>query len=297
MTTLDLKQIETFLAIAKYKSFTKSAEELYISQSTVSSRLKALEDELDIKLVNRQKGHTTVELTDKGIEFIDIARQWMEVYEKTQMLTKKQKFRTVRYAGPESINQLFGGFYKELMEKESTLSLYVRTCQSSEVTSLLREKSIDVGFTYIYSESKDIYMKKIGQQTLDVVMKTDYEGSAEYISVYDLADRKEVQVRSVVERVPEMAEWHGKYLANEDTTFWDIDNPITVLNTMEEGTWCLQPRTLADKAKTIQGLRVFKLKEEMPKLTYYLAVVRSSMQNNHALKLLEKYVDDTIEKA
>ena len=48
---MDFKQIETFLTIAKYKSFTKSSEVLYVSQSTVSNRLRSLEEELDLVLV------------------------------------------------------------------------------------------------------------------------------------------------------------------------------------------------------------------------------------------------------
>lgn len=291
---MDLKQIETFLAIAKYESFTKSAEVLYVSQSTVSSRLKALEEELGVKLVSRRKGHPGVELTEKGREFIDIARQWVEVYEKTRMLSRKQNFRTVSYAGPESINQLLSGFYKELMEKEASLSLYVRTCQSSEVSFLLREKSIDVGFTYIYGESKDIYMKAIGQQCLDVVMKTDSEEETDDISVRELACRREVQVRGVVERVPELAMWHEKYCGNQETTYWDMDSPIMLLNSMDEGTWCFQPRSLTGKVRGSPGLRVFKVKEEMPKLTCYLAVRRASMQYNPALRLFEKYIGDQL---
>ena len=78
---MDFKQIETFLTIAKYKSFTKSSEVLYVSQSTVSNRLRSLEEELDLVLVIRKKGMSTVTLTEKGEEFIDIAKQWVEVYE------------------------------------------------------------------------------------------------------------------------------------------------------------------------------------------------------------------------
>ena len=62
---MDFKQIETFLTIAKYKSFTKSSEVLYVSQSTVSNRLRSLEEELDLVLVIRKKGMSTVTLTEK----------------------------------------------------------------------------------------------------------------------------------------------------------------------------------------------------------------------------------------
>ena len=49
-------EIETFLMIVKTKNITKTAENLFLSQPTVSHRLKLLEDELNVKLLNRKKG-------------------------------------------------------------------------------------------------------------------------------------------------------------------------------------------------------------------------------------------------
>ena len=43
--------IETFLTLNKTGSLTKAAETLYVSQPTVSHRLKDLEEELDRKSV------------------------------------------------------------------------------------------------------------------------------------------------------------------------------------------------------------------------------------------------------
>ena len=169
---MDFKQIETFLTIAKYKSFTKSSEVLYVSQSTVSNRLRSLEEELDLVLVIRKKGMSTVTLTEKGEEFIDIAKQWVEVYERTRRLSQEQKFQSVSFAGPESINRLLGKLYKEIVENEPAISLYVRTCHSNEVVPMLLDKNIEVGFTYLSFESKEIHMLKIGEQGMNVAMKT-----------------------------------------------------------------------------------------------------------------------------
>lgn len=50
-----IKQIKYFQAIVKYKSFTEAAEECYISQSAISQQMRALEQELGVKLINREK--------------------------------------------------------------------------------------------------------------------------------------------------------------------------------------------------------------------------------------------------
>ena len=58
--------IETFLMLVKTRNITKTAESLYVSQPTVSHRLKLLEEELGVPLLIRKKGYKKVELTPKG---------------------------------------------------------------------------------------------------------------------------------------------------------------------------------------------------------------------------------------
>lgn len=54
-----------FLTVAKEQSFTKAAEQLHITQPTLSRQLASLEDELGTTLFNR--GGHSVTLTDAGL--------------------------------------------------------------------------------------------------------------------------------------------------------------------------------------------------------------------------------------
>lgn len=40
---MDVKQLEAFVAVAKYKSFSKAARELFLTQPTVSAHIQNLE--------------------------------------------------------------------------------------------------------------------------------------------------------------------------------------------------------------------------------------------------------------
>lgn len=62
-----IKQMKYFQAIVKYKSFTEAAEECYISQSAISQQMRALEQELGVKLINREKHKLS--LTPAGEHF------------------------------------------------------------------------------------------------------------------------------------------------------------------------------------------------------------------------------------
>lgn len=50
---MDFKQIEAFINVAKYKSFSKAAEAIFLSQPTISTHINTLEGELKTKLLDR----------------------------------------------------------------------------------------------------------------------------------------------------------------------------------------------------------------------------------------------------
>lgn len=68
---MDFKQLQSFVAVAKYKSFSTAAEMLFISQPTISTHIRLLEEELGSKLIFRSPKH--LELTPRGAEFYDFA--------------------------------------------------------------------------------------------------------------------------------------------------------------------------------------------------------------------------------
>ena len=53
MLKINLKQLEAFTATAEFSSFTKAAEVLYLTQSTVSSHIRTLESTLGVRLIQR----------------------------------------------------------------------------------------------------------------------------------------------------------------------------------------------------------------------------------------------------
>lgn len=65
MLKINLKQLEAFVATAEFSSFTKAAEDLYLTQSTVSSHINALESTLGIRLIQRS-ARQRVSLTKEG---------------------------------------------------------------------------------------------------------------------------------------------------------------------------------------------------------------------------------------
>lgn len=68
---MDLKYLQSYVAVVKYGSFTKAAENLYISQPTISAHIHALEEELGTSLLVRTTKN--MELTKRGKEIYEYA--------------------------------------------------------------------------------------------------------------------------------------------------------------------------------------------------------------------------------
>lgn len=89
---MELSYIKEFIVLAEYKNFSKAAEELYISQPTLSKHIQAMERELGGKLFNRSTHG--VSLTEFGELFLPFAIRISDVqneYESVLQSYKKMK--------------------------------------------------------------------------------------------------------------------------------------------------------------------------------------------------------------
>lgn len=84
---MEFKQVQTFVALAKCLHFGRAAEQLRIAQPHVSRRLKQLEEELDVRLFDRDKRN--VKLTEAGTVFLKEAQTLLKDIELAKMHTKE----------------------------------------------------------------------------------------------------------------------------------------------------------------------------------------------------------------
>ena len=85
MTNLD---IETFWAVVQHGTMTAAAEALYITQPTLSMRIRALEERVGTPLFLRGKGQRRIQLTEAGQKFLTLARRWQSLLAETDSLAE-----------------------------------------------------------------------------------------------------------------------------------------------------------------------------------------------------------------
>ena len=75
---MELKWLEDFVSLAETGSFSQSADQRFITQSAFSRRIRALEEWLGVRLIDRSTYPT--QLTAAGHEFREIAAKTGETF-------------------------------------------------------------------------------------------------------------------------------------------------------------------------------------------------------------------------
>lgn len=141
---MDIHHLKVFASVYKHKSFSKAAEELYLSQPTVSDHIKALEEELNCKLFDRLS-RRIIPTKEAGL----LIGRAVEVLEKV-----------------ESIKELLGEFRKDLA---GPLIIGASTIPGTYIlpglTASFRQKNPSVFFEIVVSDSRAI-IDKIAEHDL-----------------------------------------------------------------------------------------------------------------------------------
>lgn len=144
---MELKNMKTFIYVAELGSFTKAAERLGFSQSTVSFQIKALEEELQVRLFERI--HHTVKLTEEGREVLRYAHQMDKLTEEMQNTLRQEGEPAghVRLAMADSLCTLLGDSLPRFHAMHPGISLQIITAGTEEMFRLLEHNEVDLFFT------------------------------------------------------------------------------------------------------------------------------------------------------
>lgn len=100
---MNLRFVETFVWVARLKSITRGAEKLCLTQSAVSNRIAALEEELGVMLLDRR--NAGFRLSGAGTRFLDYADRLLALQRefKNELCTPEQHPFSLRVGAIESV--------------------------------------------------------------------------------------------------------------------------------------------------------------------------------------------------
>lgn len=180
MGEMEIQQLRAFLSVAQTKNFTKSAELMYVSQSTITMRIKALEQSLGKKLFERD--NRQVHLTSAGKELMDYAKRIVElVDEGARKLSLEERFNNSLVVG--SLHSLWDyllfPIMKDFQTKYPKMALRFITGHSWDIVQHILDGVIDFGVVYIPPSHPEIEVVNFKSEEIKMVARKDNNFSDE----------------------------------------------------------------------------------------------------------------------
>ena len=168
---MNIKQLEVFVAIATTGSFSKGAEAAFITQSTASQHIAALEDLCGVRLLDRT-GRGAV-ATEAGKIMLVHARQVLKSLKETeQALLRFRKADGVELCvGGSTIpgTYLLPKAIAALRKSDPGITFTVEIGDSSEVLAKLSEERIEVGIIGTTADEKQFATEALGHDLILLV--------------------------------------------------------------------------------------------------------------------------------
>ncbi|MES9873981.1 MAG: LysR family transcriptional regulator [Candidatus Sedimenticola sp. 6PFRAG7] len=144
---MNFKRLETFLWVATLGSFHKAAKRLHTTQPAISTRIAALEEELNVKLFDRDRGG--IVLTTKGQELLPYAEKI--VFLSGQLRKKADESVSLsgllRLGVSETIvHTWLPQFLRRLYEQLPNLDVELTVDVTANLRKELLDRSIDLAF-------------------------------------------------------------------------------------------------------------------------------------------------------
>jgi DNA-binding transcriptional LysR family regulator len=145
---MELRQIRSFLSIAQTLHFGRTAELVHISQPALSLQIKALEEEIGVRLLERNRRKTT--LTAAGVAFRDDAATAMSRLDQAVSNSRRAadgkvgllRIGFISTAGKEIVPEVVRSF----RESNPDVELSLRSIPTALQVQMLRMGSLDIGF-------------------------------------------------------------------------------------------------------------------------------------------------------
>ena len=219
---MELRLLRYFLTVAKEQSFTKAAEQLHITQPTLSRQMAALEDELGITLFLRNGKR--ISLTDEGILLKRRALEILHLEEKTLEELKGKEdvvegtitIGCGEFAAVETLARIC----KTYKEKYPLVQIALHTATADTVYEMMKKGLVDIA----------LFLEPVDTEGLDYIRITDCDHWCAGMRPNDpLAEKELIKKEDLIgkplilpERMniqSELANWFGKDFSNLQIAF------------------------------------------------------------------------------
>lgn len=172
---MDIDELKTFLEVYRTRHFGQAAENLHISQSTVSARIRMLEQHLGVSLFSRERNN--IQLTGPGEKLLIYAESILTSWSRARFeIGSEGEGQTPFIIGgvPSLWDINLQSFLHYLHETLPDIAIYAET-QSAEIfLRRIYEQTMDMAFIFDAPQATDLEIVEVTHVPL--IMVSSYKG-------------------------------------------------------------------------------------------------------------------------
>ncbi|MFP3154731.1 LysR family transcriptional regulator [Lachnospiraceae bacterium ZAX-1] len=174
---MNIETLQYFRYIAKYKNITNAAKQLFVSQSTLSRHIMALENELGVKLFERN--NKQMELTQAGQAFYKDSTSFvnhMETVIKNVQSADKGHSGILRVTIPSPLSYILSKPLLIMQEQHPDVKLVLEAYMFDEIPHAIQYDLYNIGLTYDFmaQEHENLESIFIADETFSLVVPSKY---------------------------------------------------------------------------------------------------------------------------
>lgn len=293
---MELRNLTTFLKIVETNSFSRAAEQLMYSQSTITLQVQQLEDELNTKLFERIG--KKIFLTAEGEELKIYAQQILELTQRISAIgSEEQDLKgSLRITSFDSlITAVLPAILKIYHERHPGVHVTLKTADSIlEAEHQLRQNDADFAFISYDRRTSKEFAKQFLQEARFVfaVAPTHPLAKQKKVSLEEIANH-DVIIMNKQFSFSELSNEDTKHLEQMITPVFDIWNPVGAMEAAKCGIGItLLPEYLMEGAVKKGKLCILNVPELdfvvwLQTICHYRKTITPQM--NAFFKLLEEY--------
>ena len=174
---MEFKQIEAFVNVVRYKSFSKAADATFFTQPTISTHIRNLEKELGVKLLDRKS--RIVEMTPQGSKFYKYAVEMINARAQAfdalgQDSDSVKGILEIQSSSIPSVTflpDLLAGFRRE----HSGVQYYVSSSDTQTVVDNIIERRGEIGFIGEEFVSNALELTKVASDKAILIVPESYD--------------------------------------------------------------------------------------------------------------------------
>ncbi len=177
---MDTLQLRLFISVSQTLNFTKTANEFFMTQPTVSNYIKSLESDVGVRLLNRDS--RSVSLTAEGQEFVGYANHMLRLQMEAENRLKNiaaGRSGYIRIAMLSSAAELFSKCLTEFAAQQPDVQVDVDIKEGAGVIRDISHKAYDIYFAnrYMMPENDNMEYAVTGTDHLHLFVHRDVAGT------------------------------------------------------------------------------------------------------------------------